>query len=444
MADFDEYRKIILEQTPNKIYFSDPETYELVFLNQTLKDTFDIKDDSEYAGQKCYKLLHGKSEPCSFCTNCKLSFDEVYTWYHFNEYMGKYYKVSDKLVQTENGRKLRMEIAVDVTEDEVAKKELGLKAESEQKLVRCIHTLSEISDQKKAINQLLALIGEFYVGNRAYIFEFDLDKGMLSNTYEWCKEGVTEEINNLQNIELSVIDNWIKEFETKGSFYISSVGKNLNKESMEYKLLAAQNIESLIAAPLIENDTTVGFIGVDDPTKNVFHLDLLTSVTYFVLNDIQKRKMLTELERLSFVDSLTEVYNRNKYMRDLKQFEENRPTSVGVVYLDINGLKKINDMYGHEAGDKLIKYIAKSIRDVFPGKAYRIGGDEFVAICQDIEQKVFEEQIQLLKGKLDMGGEATASVGFVWSDDNQTIQKVIEAADRQMYKNKKSYYAKKR
>ncbi len=444
MSDFSEYKNIILEHTPNLIYFSDPETYELVYLNQILKETFHIKDDKEYEGQKCYQLLHGKQRPCSFCQNNKLSFDKFYTWYHFNDYLGRYFKIRDKWIQTQEGRKLRMEIAVDVTEEEAVRRELGLKVESEEKLVRCIHTLSEISDQKKAINQLLSVIGEFYAGNRAYIFEFDLENNTLSNTYEWCKEGVTAEIDHLQELEMPLIDNWMKEFEAKGCFYLSSVGRNLDKSGMEYQILAAQNIESLIAAPLIEDDKIVGFIGVDDPAKNTFHLDLLTSVTYFVLNDIQKRKMMSELARLSFVDLLTGMFNRNKYIHDLQMLESETVEKIGIVYLDINGLKKVNDEQGHQAGDEIIMHIAESLREIFPKQAYRIGGDEFIAVCPNIEKDVFGKKFQRLKEKLGIEDQAQASAGAVWSEECLNIEDIIERADQKMYSNKKTYYEKKK
>lgn len=409
-----------------------------------LKETFHINDDKEYEGQKCYQLLHGKQSPCSFCQNHELSFDKFYTWYHFNDYLGRYFKIRDKWIQTEEGRKLRMEIAVDVTEEEDAKRELGLKVESEETLVRCIHTLSEISDQKKAINQLLAVIGEFYAGNRAYIFEFDLENNTFSNTYEWCKEGVTAEIDHLQDLEMYLIDNWMKEFEAKGCFYLSSVGRNLDKNGMEYQILSAQNIESLIAAPLIENDRIVGFIGVDDPAKNTFHLDLLTSVTYFVLNDIQKRKMMSELARLSFVDLLTGMFNRNKYIHDLQTLESETIQKIGIIYLDINGLKKVNDEQGHQAGDEIIMYIAKSLREIFPRQAYRIGGDEFIVICPDVEKDFFDTKVQQLEERLGEESQAKASAGAVWSEECLDIRKIIEKADEQMYMNKKKYYNKKK
>ncbi len=440
--DFSEYRRIVSEQTSNNVYFANPETYELVYMNRVLKDVYHIKDDAEYIGQKCYKLLQCKDAPCEFCPHKYLSEDATYTWYHFNEYLGKYLKNNDKLVHTEDGRLLHMEISVDITEHEDAKKELGLRAESENTLVKCIRTLISTPDLNQATNQLLANIGQFYHGERAYIFEFNYDTHTLSNTYEWCGEGVSQELHNLQNIDLDVISHWIEAFYEKGSFAITSVGRNLNKESMEYKLLKAQNIESLIAAPLMDNGKIVGFIGVDDPRRYAFHFELLVSVAYFILNDIQKRKMMSELERLSYVDLLTGVYNRNKYIHDLEQWEHQLAKHAGVVYLDINGLKELNDQKGHQAGDELIKQIALEMSQCFPQQVYRIGGDEFIAICTRIEREDFEEQVESLKRRLVFNGEIRAAVGSVWNKDGATVSQVIEIADKEMYEDKSAYYVK--
>ncbi len=440
MSDYKEFRKIILKHTLNNIYLSDPETYELIYINPTLQKALHIHDHSEYKEQKCYQLLHGRKEPCDFCNNCQLNQDEFVVWEHFNEYLGKMYKAYDKLVETKEGRTLRLEIAVDMTEEDAQRRRLGLKVESEQVLVRCIHTLTENVVQKKAINRMLQLIGEFYNGARAYIFEFDLEKGLMFNTYEWCNEGVTKEIDNLQSLDIHIIDNWLKEFKEKGSFYLSSVGKNLDKNSLEYQILAAQNIESLIAAPLIENGEIVGFIGVDDSMRNTAHVDLLTSVSYFVLNDIQKRKMVSELERMSFEDVLTGLYNRNKYIHDLAKWKKQTFRNIGIVYMDVNGLKKLNDEQGHQAGDALIRYVGDAAKATFPGMTYRIGGDEFVIVCPDTEKQEFERRLTLLNEQIGFGATAKASVGADWSDDFADIERIVEHADERMYQMKKIYH----
>ena len=104
------------------------------------------------------------------------------------------------------------------------------------------------------------------------------------------------------------------------------------------------------------------------PARRTFHnddLDLLTSITYFVVNDIQKRKMMSQLEYLSYTDLLTGLFNRNKYIKDLEMFDNQEFSSIGIIYIDIDGLKKFNDHYGHRYGDQLIRDVGHILNHYF-------------------------------------------------------------------------------
>ena len=210
----------------------------------------------------------------------------------------------------------------------------------------------------KSKDELAIAVAAYYQGQRVYIFEINYDNDTISNTYEWCAEGVSEEIQNLKDMPIDTISRWLAKFEKFGEFYITSVNETLNKVSEEYRILAAQGIKCLIAAPLIENDVIIGFIGVDDPIANMNNLHLLKSITYYIINDIQKRKMLMKLEYMSYIDLLTGVYNRNRYISDLESIKLENHMYSGVLYLDINGLKRINDSFGHRYGDYIIKKAA--------------------------------------------------------------------------------------
>lgn len=90
-----------------------------------------------------------------------------------------------------------------------------------------------------------------------------------------------------------------------------------------------------------------------------------------------KRK---SLKKLSFEDSLTGLFNRNKFNQTMHSFETASFSQLGVAAIDLNGLKKVNDQMGHSAGDSLIRCTADHIAHAFPGKSYRVGGDEFLVI----------------------------------------------------------------
>ena len=99
-----------------------------------------------------------------------------------------------------------------------------------------------------------------------------------------------------------------------------------------------------------------------------------------------KNKITDKLFELAYTDSMTEVQNRNAYEEKLKKLR--KPSSnisrITVIVIDINGMKEINDSYGHFSGDDAIKTVAKALKDTIGTKAdiYRIGGDEFVCISE--------------------------------------------------------------
>lgn len=435
-----KYEQLIIKYLENIVYVADPVSYELLYVNEKGKEVLHL-EGNEYQGKKCYKLLQGRSAPCEFCTNGKLKEETFYNWTHFNELFQRHFLMNDTLIEVEPGKLARLEIAVDITENENRAKELEQRLTMEETLLKCAETLSANNDQFTAINELLNIVAVYYGGNRAYIFEIDYDENTISNTYEWCAEGVSEEISNLQNLPISAIDNWLAQFNKCGEFYLTSVNDTLDKESDEYRILAAQGIESLIAAPLIENNRIIGFIGVDDPNANVENLYLLKSVTYYIINDIQKRKMVGRLEYLSYVDLLTDVYNRNRYIHDLDSLKAYAPSSMGVIYLDINGLKVLNDNYGHRYGDYIIKKVANLICGVYNDAVYRIGGDEFVVICIDITEEQFKNKVEILRQRLASEGDINASIGATWEKGKVNLDMLINHADDLMYAEKQCYYS---
>lgn len=171
-------------------------------------------------------------------------------------------------------------------------------------IIKCVHTLHISDNMDDAINELLSIIADFYKADRGYIFEFDDDMVMMHNTYEWCKEGIEPAIELLADVEIKTIDRWLRYFEERGEFYITSVGSEVSEDSEEYRLLALQGIDCLMAAPLTLNGSLVGFIGVDNPKENTDTLLLMQSASAFVANDICKRETVEE----RIIKSISKIY----------------------------------------------------------------------------------------------------------------------------------------
>ena len=306
-------------------------------------------------------------------------------------------------------------------------------------LINCITILTEEHNINRAIDSLLKVLNDYFKGDRAYLFEFDYEKQTTSNSYEYAADGITPQIDVLQDVPLSVIDTWIKMFEETGTFYISSIDKDVDKESDTYRILEMQGIESLIAVPLIDKEKIIGFLGIDNPKVNYNDLSLLSAATFFILDSIERRESHATLERLSFEDTLTGVFNRNRFNHDIEKLKKQRLNDVGIAFFDINGLKEVNDTKGHVEGDRLIKAAAEVISSVFSGETYRIGGDEFVVIAVGSDEKAFNRGVEAVLEKLT-SEKISTSVGVSVADNTEHIEAHLTSADSKMYENKKAYY----
>lgn len=318
-----------------------------------------------------------------------------------------------------------------------SKKETEKQLQISTALIECVTALSSYSDIDTAMNELLGTVNRYFKGNRTYLFDINYEKQTTSNTYEYVGEGVTAEIGNLQDVPLEVIALWIEKFKQTGTFYISDIDDDVTGSDETYEILAAQNIHSLIAVPLLEDGVITGFMGVDDPKENYRDLSLLSSVQFFIMDGLAKQREQKMLEELSFGDTLTGLYNRNKFNQVLEEHLRNPLKQVGVAYFDLNGLKRMNDQFGHEAGDRLIKNTAHNIQQIFRKEAYRIGGDEFVVIAADIRRETFEENIKEVC-RLMEETQISISLGTAWCEAPADLELLLKEVDGLMYAHKQA------
>ena len=188
-----------------------------------------------------------------------------------------------------------------------------------------------------------------------------------------------------------------------------------------------------------------GLIGLDnmDAQRIENAVTFMETLRYYVMLAMRRDEDEKALYRLSYLDELTSFYNRNRYMQDLANFNACQD-AVGVVYLDLNGLKETNDHLGHDAGDELLKACANVIRTGFQqGDFYRIGGDEFVIICCGVEEAAFLEQLERLRDSFAKSS-CSAAIGYRWVKDCADIHAVIRKADENMYEDKKRFYENKK
>lgn len=322
---------------------------------------------------------------------------------------------------------------------ERTKEQIRQRLEIATMLNSCVGKLNSDTDIDVGINNLLATVNDYFQADRTYVFEIDPDRDVLINTFEYiCGQEVSAQMDNLQEVPVSVIKVWMQNFRQGRSYYMSDLEQERGQPS--YEMLKAQQVWRLLAVPLMKGGAMVGFLGVDNLRAHYDDATLLASIQFFVTNSLDRKKQQAYLEKLSYRDMLTGLYNRNRYIERLEAYKQVQDQQIGAIYIDLNGLKKVNDEQGHRAGDELIVRAAGTIAGIFAEDAYRVGGDEFVVILLDVSREDFARKTEQLRRQMQENS-VDASIGGVWQASTENLENLLRLADENMYREKKRYYS---
>lgn len=154
------------------------------------------------------------------------------------------------------------------------------------------------------------------------------------------------------------------------------------------------------------------------------------------------------LERKVMMDALSGLGSRSSYEHDMeeydREFEKEKDSRFIFLFVDINNLRSVNGLYGHQEGDSYISKIAVMLMTNLRGAEhiYRMGGDEFLAIYRKADEKVVIRDIKrvqaaCLNGKEQIGYTPELAIGYAVSDPKyNTLRDVLRVADYMMYRNK--------
>lgn len=167
---------------------------------------------------------------------------------------------------------------------------------------------------------------------------------------------------------------------------------------------------------------------------------------------ISAREHAEQMDRAANIDALTKVRNKRAYDVEAERLNRNKQP-YGIVMIDMNGLKKINDTYGHEKGDISINTVCQTICRIFKhSPVFRVGGDEFIVILEGSDYDERRMLIQSLSESFRINSDnaslppwerMTAAIGCAVYDPkmDDSVESVLKRADAAMYENKKAIKA---
>lgn len=316
-------------------------------------------------------------------------------------------------------------------------KDKELENKFEQAMARCMDIYQQTTDVLVSFMELLC---EYYVCDRAFVYGFNKETTTFNCVSSWSNDGheATKVITKEQHSNFLI--KWITNENESG---IVIIDNQTNENTILSKVLKFFQIENTILCAVLDvNNEVIGLVGLSNfPNfENFFDRRLINTIARFVANNVSKALINETLFREEHRDTLTGLYNRVGYSRRLNNLQEKPPKSVGIIFANINGLKYVNENYGTNEGDELVKFTARQLKDYFKFEFFRMSGDEFIGLALDIEKTLFESKVTTFYKTMRDNQNHDVSVGHAWGNGCYSLLKLIQEAENIMYINKQEYY----
>ena len=244
-------------------------------------------------------------------------------------------------------------------------------------------------------------------------FEYRLTKGR-------CDQVVV--INNIENI---------------------NAGSTLSKEEQQILLtVSKQPIRSTLSSPIRIDGKLYGMLNLDSSCVGAFSdydRNLVSILTHEASNAIALYQKSQQITKLANFDSLTGLYNRKNFEDELQHWQQKSHLGSFLVIIDMDNLKTINDVYGHQIGDIAIQRTANAIMSYWQNKAIisRFGGDEFVVLCHGPQAQI-EQDLDNIRKTLNQDSELNLSFSYGITAFEGDWSQSFKTADNAMYEQKRA------
>jgi diguanylate cyclase (GGDEF)-like protein len=215
-----------------------------------------------------------------------------------------------------------------------------------------------------------------------------------------------------------------------------------------YESFTSAHGKNIILFPLKFRQKLIGYIWAMnyDVAKATSIKETFETTASIIASAISNYLLLDRLKVLSSKDILTGVMNRNEmnnYVDKLSLDSNEASISVGVIFADLNGLKRVNDEYGHNEGDTLLKNAAKALEEVFDAdQIYRAGGDEFTIIATGITEEELGKRVEAIIEASQKYEHVCFAIGQCYDASKVNVRQALRIADERMYEDKRKFYEK--
>ena len=412
----------------------DPDTHELLYMNQAQRQELGLLPDAPLTGKTCYKTLAGNNAVCEFCYEDKLRPNECFTTIYHNPVTATDRLLCHSLVPW-NGKPCHFCLCIDLdyymqrhkTNEQVLFQELSM-----NDIIRAgMYELDPENGLRKMMNRLGGLLHADHV-----LIAEEIGTS-IHFSYFWDTQTAVPFSRKIKPFPREDIQPLYERFIREPVFTIDDVEQFCRESGYAPRL---PNLQRLIFARLRLDDHIYGYLEVVNPAPEQMEkaVPLLTSIVRFFAILLRNRDLMQRINHLSKVDPLTGVMNRRGLLDSLKDL----PSGMYAFFFgDLNGLKETNDKLGHDAGDRLIQSAASVFVHSCPTNAvFRMGGDEFLMIQAVQDEQEASAINDRLHDRFRVAG-ISISLGFSMAAlPAANIDTVLAEADCHMYKEKVEHH----
>ena len=424
------------DKLDEEVSIIDPDTYELVYVNEYMQKSYGLSDTYSWVGEKCYKILAGLDAPCQDCINGQLRRDCFYTTTRRNRKTGQNLLMRATLIPWQ-GKNYRFSMAVnidpyishDLAENNVIFREVMAN--------EVIAIGMREANPDVGLQKMLEKIGHSLQAERVLIFEEQGSR--VSATYEWHQENLQPVARTVQHIPINSLRPLYDTFDTKQMAIIEDAPEFIRTHPGFHPYIP--DCRRLVSGHLTQSGKSLGFTEVINPSALAFKSAglLLSTLTLFLAIMLRNRDIFRSLESISTTDQLTGVGNR----RGFAEYRQTLPDGISLAFIfgDLNGLKQINDTQGHEVGDQLIRQAAQIMKNLTGDIAvFRMGGDEFIIVAKDADEAQAQRLVNDLRARYRSSGISMALGYIVCQTPIANIDDVLSQVDKKMYADKERIY----
>lgn len=311
--------------------------------------------------------------------------------------------------------------------------------------------LSGSRDFKAAMDEVIKDIRELCESEYCCIFLLDEEahtcKILCEDFADWSKALKQGNIEDANFYELA--ETWEDTIAGSNCLVVKSEQdmEVVKKRNPAWQASLAQfGVETIVLFPIKFQNELLGYMwSTNFAPENAGRIKETLELTTYVLGlEISSHQLVDKLRTLSSTDMLTGLLNRNEMnnrVDGLLSGEYGEGATIGVVFADLNGLKRINDVEGHDAGDTLLKNAACAMLDVFDEReAFRVGGDEFLALMVGASEQDVARKIEALREAAKNYEDVVFAIGGCVAKNGEDVRRALRLSDELMYEDKSAYY----